>query len=685
MATKTLGLTGRDYSTLAAWATYVNALSLSANEILEVYNDGGAVSDTASVTVAGWTANGFSVTMRPASGQGIKDNANKLTNALRWNASNGAALTNSVGYDHAYVLNGTNLVVQDLQFRATASSASSVAQVGGGAVVSRSIFYRSAGTAGHVLVQAVSAATVNDSLIIHNNGSCVQAINTDLVLGNCTLASIGGGGHGIRQPYAVAPVVKNCVLYNFTTDVEGTAGGGTTNNATSKATFGGTGWSTNGQTSVTSADFENVSAGTEDFRIATGSTKLINTGASGVGSGSDIVATGRGGTYDIGAWEAAGDDIAPTLSSATGTGSTLTSAGGVTTDEASGTLYMVTTASATAPTKAQVKAGQDHTGVAALRVSSVAVSSTGAKTFSAASCTAGTRYNHYMHEDAAANQSNVVSSASFVVGSGVTFSGTVPAQSGVTGTSFSLDLSTYFSGNMTRTYAVQSGSLTSSGLSLNASSGIVSGTLATVGAYSISVRATDTYSDTDDTNSFTITVSSTGTAPTVSTHPSNTTVTAGATASFTAAAGGSPTPTVQWQENTGSWSNISGQTTTTLSLGVVGTPDNGRQFRAVFTNSSGSATTNTATLTVNAASGDGTITSEPLKNNMGQLLGANTLSWLGFRNATTGADVLLLTGVSVNSSSIFSTTNAALAPGQLYAINWKTSDGKYGYAWANAV
>ena len=379
------------------------------------------------------------------------------------------------------------------------------------------------------------------------------------------------------------------------------------------------------------------------------------------------------------------DTTAPTLTSPTGTGSTLTSAGGVTTDEANGTLYMVTTASATAPTKAQVKAGQDHAGAAALRVSSAAVSSTGAKTFSAASCTAGTRYNHYMHEDAAVNQSEVVSSASFVVGSGVTFSGTVPAQSGVTGDSFSLDLSTYFSGNMTRTYAVQSGSLTSSGLSLNTSTGIVSGTLGTVGAYSISVRATDTYSDTDDTNSFTITVSSTGTAPTVSTHPSNTTVTAGATASFTAAASGSPTPTVQWQENTGSWSNISGQTTTTLSLGVVGTPDNGRQFRAVFTNSSGSATTNTATLTVNAAAGDGTITSEPLKNNMGQLIGANTLSWLGFRNATTGADVLLLTSVSVNSSSIFSTTNAALSPGQLYAINWKTSDGKYGYAWANAV
>lgn len=128
MATKTLGLTGRDYSTLAAWASYVNALSLSANEILEVYNDGGAVADTTSVVVGGWTANGFSVTMRPASGQGIKDNANKLTNALRWNASNGAALTTSIGYTYGYDFVGANLVIQDLQFRASASSSSATAR-----------------------------------------------------------------------------------------------------------------------------------------------------------------------------------------------------------------------------------------------------------------------------------------------------------------------------------------------------------------------------------------------------------------------------------------------------------------------------------------------------------------------------------------------------------------------------
>lgn len=304
MATKTLGLTGRDYSTLAAWATYVSALSLAANEILEVYNDGGAVADTAKVSVGGWTANGFSVTIRPASGQGIRDHANRLTNALRWNASNGAALTNSVGYDYGYAFTGANLVIQDLQFRTTAASASGCAQGRGSSVISRCIIWTSAGYA----MPQTHACTVNDSLLVSANGGGIQVSGDSLVISNSTLASLSGAGTGIQQTYtqSIPPLVKNTVFFNFATDVQNTCTTGTTNNATSKASFGGTGWSTGGQTSVTSADFENVSSGTEDFRIKAGSTKLIGTGAASVGSGFDIVNTARSGsTPSIGAWEAA--------------------------------------------------------------------------------------------------------------------------------------------------------------------------------------------------------------------------------------------------------------------------------------------------------------------------------------------------------------------------------------------
>lgn len=100
----------------------------------------------------------------------------------------------------------------------------------------------------------------------------------------------------------------------------------------------------------------------------------------------------------------------------------------------------------------------------------------------------------------------------------------------------------------------------------------------------------------------TLTVSAAGVAPSVTTNPSAQTVTAGATATFTAAATGTPTPTVQWQRN---GTNISGATSTSYTTPATtvsgGTANNGDTYRAVFTNASGSATTTSATLTVNAA------------------------------------------------------------------------------------
>jgi hypothetical protein len=89
-------------------------------------------------------------------------------------------------------------------------------------------------------------------------------------------------------------------------------------------------------------------------------------------------------------------------------------------------------------------------------------------------------------------------------------------------------------------------------------------------------------------------------APSISTQPTNQTVTDGQTASFTAAASGNPTPTVQWQRSTdggSTWSDISGATSPTYSF-TAAFAQNGYKYRAVFTNSLGSTPTNAATLTV---------------------------------------------------------------------------------------
>lgn len=110
-----------------------------------------------------------------------------------------------------------------------------------------------------------------------------------------------------------------------------------------------------------------------------------------------------------------GDVTAPVLSSPVGTATGGTTATvGATTDEANGTLYAVVTVSGTAPTPAQIAAGQNNSGGAATWAGSVSVSSTGAKTLSAIGLSVSTAYYaHLYHDDAAGNDSNVVSSAQF--------------------------------------------------------------------------------------------------------------------------------------------------------------------------------------------------------------------------------------------------------------------------------
>ncbi len=91
-----------------------------------------------------------------------------------------------------------------------------------------------------------------------------------------------------------------------------------------------------------------------------------------------------------------------------------------------------------------------------------------------------------------------------------------------------------------------------------------------------------------------------GTGASVTASPASTTVDSGQTATFTAAGGGNPVPEVQWQVSTdggSTFTSIAGANSTTLAVAAVA-DDNGYQYRAVFANSVGSATSAAATLTV---------------------------------------------------------------------------------------
>ncbi len=99
-------------------------------------------------------------------------------------------------------------------------------------------------------------------------------------------------------------------------------------------------------------------------------------------------------------------------------------------------------------------------------------------------------------------------------------------------------------------------------------------------------------------------------APVVGTEPMSVTVDAGQTATFTATATGTPTPTVQWQISTdggATFTNINGATSDSYTTPTTAAADNGDEFQAIFTNASGTATSNVATLTVQYLS----ITTQP--------------------------------------------------------------------------
>ncbi|MDY0350507.1 MAG: MBG domain-containing protein [Desulfobulbaceae bacterium] len=90
-------------------------------------------------------------------------------------------------------------------------------------------------------------------------------------------------------------------------------------------------------------------------------------------------------------------------------------------------------------------------------------------------------------------------------------------------------------------------------------------------------------------------------APVVTVQPAGQTVAYGEDAVFTAAAEGLPAPTIQWQSSVdggASFSDIEGAAATTLTLPAVLLDDDGLMVQAVFTNELGTATSTSASLTV---------------------------------------------------------------------------------------
>jgi Immunoglobulin I-set domain len=102
----------------------------------------------------------------------------------------------------------------------------------------------------------------------------------------------------------------------------------------------------------------------------------------------------------------------------------------------------------------------------------------------------------------------------------------------------------------------------------------------------------------------TLTVNAAAVAPTISTQPANQTVNAGQAATFSVVAAGTAPLSYQWQKNA---TDITGATSARYTTPTTTTTDSGATFRVVVSNVAGSATSNTATLTVNPSNNTSSI------------------------------------------------------------------------------
>ncbi len=115
-------------------------------------------------------------------------------------------------------------------------------------------------------------------------------------------------------------------------------------------------------------------------------------------------------------------------------------------------------------------------------------------------------------------------------------------------------------------------------------------------------------------NVATLTVTAAGVAPSISTQPTNQTVTAGQTATFSVTSSGAAPLSYQWKKNGAS---INGATSSSYNTPAATASDSGSQFTVVVSNSAGDATSNAATLTVTAAAVAPSITTQPASQTVG--------------------------------------------------------------------
>lgn len=303
MATKSIGATGRDYATLALYASYLDGLdTLSAAELGEMYNDGEFSVAGTVMTLTGFTPSASNtVTIRPASGQGFKDASGALTDDQQYDQTRGVAIKRTTNYGWALELGSIQYVtLQGLQIRGDGGSAGGFHNLGDNSTIDSCIIedYQ-----GNNTLTAAGAVLSNSIFVSFANGGGVPIIlqsGADIVNSSILRPSdvSGTGVSAIQISYAGGSTLLNVNVFGFENAVTVASG-----SVTSTTCYTDDATPPTGFTQVTySNQFEATTSSGRDWRTKSGA-DIIGAGTASGAPSTDMFGQTRPSPPSVGHFE----------------------------------------------------------------------------------------------------------------------------------------------------------------------------------------------------------------------------------------------------------------------------------------------------------------------------------------------------------------------------------------------
>ena len=301
---KTIG-TGGDYTTLQAWEDASPANLVTSDVVWQgqCFNQEFFSSSAQLLSVSGTTTDATRYKeLTTYAGASFVDNASVQTNALRYNASNGAGIRSTYAWSAPVAVNESYFRISKMQISATTA----VAFNGGattGMVIDKCIFENS--STGNEPLKTYGVCTVKNSLIVQRSTATCAALSNGTNVYNCTFARTGSSTGNIFTGSYSTSTLKNCAFFGGATTLASGSSSKTYTTCYTDTASPPSGCTTVAYDTSTGSGFQNITGATRDFRIKTASA-LIDVGTTDTTNAAyDIVGTARpqGSAYDVGAWE----------------------------------------------------------------------------------------------------------------------------------------------------------------------------------------------------------------------------------------------------------------------------------------------------------------------------------------------------------------------------------------------